>query len=186
MSMGSKRRMLAIAAGATLAALAGQPGLAASPSKVVFWKFSTRPAYIEAWNQTIAAFEAQNPDIDVEMQVVPWSEQQQRLITALTAGGLPDVSFLGNNVVAQFQAIGALEPLDRYFEAESKRLGRDVTADFWPGDRGYYRLAGQWWGAPLAVETRSLYYRKDLFARAGLDPASPPRSGTSSWPRPGG
>jgi ABC-type glycerol-3-phosphate transport system substrate-binding protein len=80
------------------------------------------------------------------MEVVPWGEQQQRLITALTAGGLPDVSFLGNNVVAQFQAMGALEPLDRYFEAESRRLGRDITADFWPGDRAYYFLNGHWFG----------------------------------------
>ena len=73
---------------------------------VTFWQFSTRDAYIEAWNNAIAEFEAQNPDITVEMEVVPWAEQQQRLVSALTTGGLPDVSFLGNNVVAQFQAIG--------------------------------------------------------------------------------
>lgn len=148
----------------------------AEPAKVVFWQFSTRPEYIEAWRQTISAFEARHPDIRVEMQVVPWAEQQQRLITALTAGGLPDVSFLGNNVVAQFQAIGALEPLDRYFAQASAAAGRDITADFWPGDRGYYFLAGHWWAAPLAVETRALYYRRDLFKAAGLDPDHPPQT----------
>lgn len=143
---------------------------------VVFWQFSTREAYINAWKEAIAEFEAENPDIRVEMEIVPWAEQQQRLVSALATGGLPDVSFLGNNVVAQFQAIGALAPLDEYFAAYSAEVGYDITEDVWPGDRGYYQLAGQWWASPLAVETRSLYYRKDLFEQAGLDPENPPET----------
>lgn len=148
----------------------------AQRTPVVFWQFDTRPAYVDAWNRAIEAFEAENPDIDVIMEIVPWAEQQQRLISALATGGLPDVSFLGNNVVAQFQAIGALAPLDAYFAAYSEEHGYDVTQDVWPGDRGYYFLDGQWWASPLAVETRALYYRKDLFAEAGLDPERPPQT----------
>lgn len=148
--------------------------LALAQTTVVFWQFSTRDAYIEAWNNAIADFEAQNPDIRVEMEIVPWAEQQQRLVSALATGGLPDVSFLGNNVVAQFQAIGALAPLDEYFDVYSAEHGYDVTEDVWPGDRGYYQLGGQWWASALAVETRSLYYRTDLFEQAGLDANNPP------------
>jgi hypothetical protein len=72
---------------------------------VTFWQFSTNPNDIAAWEGIIEAFEASHEGIDVVMEIVPWSEQQQRLVTALTTGGLPDVSMLGNNVVAQFQAI---------------------------------------------------------------------------------
>jgi hypothetical protein len=95
-------RYLAICAVAGLAWLAVAPGDtgAQQPARVVFWEFGTRPAYIEAWKSTIAAF----------------------------------------------QAMGALEPLDRDFEAESRRLGRDITADFWPGDRADYFLKGHWFG----------------------------------------
>lgn len=148
----------------------------AQRTQVVFWQFSTRDAYVEAWQQAIADFEAENPDIEIVMETVPWAQQQQRLVSALTTGGLPDVSFLGNNVVAQFQAIGALAPLDEYFEAYSAEHGYDVAEDVWPGDRGYYQLDGQWWASPLAVETRALYYRADLFEEAGLDPESPPQT----------
>ena len=77
------------------------------------------------------------------MEIVPWAEQQQRLVTALTTGGLPDVSMLGNNVVAQFQAAGALAPLDDYFAAYGAEHGYDVAADVWPGDKGYYNLDGK-------------------------------------------
>lgn len=163
-----KRTLLAASTAAVLAA----PAFA--KDTVVFWQFSTRDAYINAWEAAIADFESQNPDIDVVMEIVPWSEQQQRLISALTTGGLPDVSMLGNNVVAQFQAIGALAPLTEYFQAHGEEHGYDVAEDIWPGDRGYYELGGQWWASALAVETRSLYYRKDLMETAGLDPENPP------------
>ena len=167
-----KRTLLAASAAAVMAV----PAFA--KDTVVFWQFSTRDAYINAWEAAIADFESQNPDIDVVMEIVPWSEQQQRLISALTTGGLPDVSMLGNNVVAQFQAIGALAPLTTYFEAHGAEHGYDVAGDIWPGDRGYYELAGEWWASALAVETRSLYYRKDLMEAAGLDPENPPATWT--------
>ena len=123
--MTNSLRMLWVPLAATLAC---GGAVAQDRTQVVFWQFSTRDAYVEAWNNAIAAFEARNPDIDVVMEIVPWSEQQQRLVSALAAGGLPDVSMLGNNVVAQFQAIGALAPLDAYFEAFS--AGHQVTQCF--------------------------------------------------------
>ena len=109
------------AATAVAGLLLGQAALA--QDTVVFWQFSTRDADIAAWNEAIASFEAANPDIKVNMEIVPWAEQQQRLVTALTTGGLPDVSMLGNNVVAQFQAAGALAPLDEYFAAYGAENG---------------------------------------------------------------
>jgi ABC-type glycerol-3-phosphate transport system substrate-binding protein len=82
---------------------------------------------------------------------------------------MPDVSMLGNNVVAQYQALGALTPLTPYFDAWSEEVGSDITEDFWPGDRGYYYLDGDWWGSPMNVETRALWYRQDLLAEAGFE-----------------
>ena len=46
----------------------------------------------------------------------------------------------------------------------------------WSGDQGYYQLGGRWWASPLAVETRFLYYRTDLFEEAGLDLENPPQT----------
>ncbi|MDQ0472050.1 ABC transporter substrate-binding protein [Labrys wisconsinensis] len=161
---------------ATAIAAATLVGPALAATKVTFWQFSTREADIASWKAAIAEFEKANPDITVEMELVPWSEQQQRLVSALSTGGLPDVSMLGNNVVAQFQAAGALAPLDDYFAAYDKEHGTNVASEIWPGDKGYYNIAGHWWASPIAVETRALYYRKDLFKAAGLDPDKPPQT----------
>ena len=43
----------------------------------------------------ITAFEAANPDVKVNMEIVPWAEQHQKLVTGLATGSLPDVSMLG-------------------------------------------------------------------------------------------
>ncbi len=166
--MVSVRRLIP-AALLVILALALGAAQAQEPTTVVFWQFFTDETIIEAYENAIAEFEALNPDVKVQMVIVPWSEQQQRLTTALSAGGLPDVSMLGNNVVAQYQALGALAPLTEYFEAWSEEVGSDITEDFWPGDYYYYLIDGEWWGSPMNVETRVLWYRKDLLQAAGFD-----------------
>lgn len=152
----------------TLVLLSGTIAFAQNtPVEITFWEFSTDDASLQAWNDAIAGFEALHPDIKVNMEIVPWADQQQRLVTALTAGGLPDVSMLGNNVVAQYQALGVLHPMTDYFAEWSSEVGHDITEDIWPGDHGYYFLDGDWWGSPVAAETRVLWYRDDLLEQAG-------------------
>ena len=163
------------AAGMVAAAMVWQ-SQASAQTHVTFWQFSTREADIAAWKGAIAAFEKQDPDVVVDMEIVPWAEQQQRLVNAVTTGGLPDVSMLGNDVVSQFQALGALASLDSYMAAYGAAKGYDVAGDIWAGDADYYHIAGHWWGTPIAVETRVLYYRKDLMRKVGLDPAAPPQT----------
>src|SRR5262245_54579531 len=152
----------------------GQAAMAATT--VTFWQFFTGDADVAAWRSAIAKFETANPDIKINMELVPWSEQQQRFVTALATGGLPDVSMLGNNVVAQFQATGSLAPLDEYVAAYDAEHGTKIADEIWPGDKGYYILDGKLWASPIAVETRALYYRKDLFKEAGLDPEKAPQT----------
>jgi ABC-type glycerol-3-phosphate transport system substrate-binding protein len=174
----SRRRLLALSAAGLVALTAGCAGGSSSGGSgkqtVVFWEFDNSKPTLNAYHQAISAFEKKNPDITVDMQVVPWSEQQQKITAALTTGALPDVSMLGNDVVAQYAHQGSLQPLDSYIKKWSAQEGQDVTADYWPGDKLYYHLNGHWYGAPVADETRMVYYRTDLFKKAGLDPSKPP------------
>jgi multiple sugar transport system substrate-binding protein len=171
----SRRRFIQGVAAST--ALTGSilPSLthAQDKTEVVFWQFSTDDFAIEAWEKAISDFEAENPDITVTMEIVPWADQHQKLITGLATGGLPDVSMLGNNVVAEFKALDALLPVTEYYQQWAEEAGTDVTESIWPGDKLYYFLDDDWWATPIAEETRCLYYRKDLFEAAGLG-AEPP------------
>lgn len=141
---------------------------------VTFWQFDTAAPTIEAYKNAIKEFESRNSDIKIDMQIVPWADQQQKLTTALASGALPDVSMLGNNVVAQYASSGALKPLDSYLDGWTKAEGQDITADMYEGDRSYYTFDGKLYGMPVADETRMVYYNKALFEQAGLDVAKPP------------
>src|SRR5689334_18707023 len=66
-----------------MAGLALGPTAALAQTTVNFWQFFTGDTDVKAWRDTIAAFEAENPDIKINMELVPWSEQQQRFVTAL-------------------------------------------------------------------------------------------------------
>ena len=159
---------------ASLVACSGGGGSNSDKQKVTFWQFDTAQASIDAYKQAIKDFEKKNPTITVDMQIVPWADQQQKITTALASGSLPDVSMLGNDVVAQYAASGALAPLDSYVDQWSKEEGTDVKKDMYDGDISYYTYKGKLYGSPVADETRMLYYNKDFFAKAGLDPANPP------------
>lgn len=162
------------AASAALAAPAIVDKAAAQDTtEVVFWQFSTDDFAIAAWNAAIADFESKNTDVKVKMEIVPWADQHQKLVTGLASGSLPDVSMLGNNVVAEFQALDALLPLTDFYAAWSEEVGKDVTEDIWPGDKLYYFLEDNWWATPVAEETRCVYFRKDLMEAAGLTPEVP-------------
>ena len=174
-----KQRRIALAF-VTVLTLSASLVACSSPSQdqgkqtVTFWEFDTSEASIAAYKSAITDFEKLNPDITVDMQIVPWSDQQQKITTALATGALPDVSMLGNDVVAQYAASGSLASLTPFVDGWSKEEGADYLGDLYDGDKSYYTYKGELYGAPLADETRMLYYNKAIFTQAGLDPDSPP------------
>jgi len=173
MSRSARRRARAVTAslaslGVITATIAGggvaQVASASSKQTVVFWEFQTDTPSIDAFKASIKGFEATHPGITVQMETVPWSEQAQKLTTALATGGEPDVSMMGNDIVAEYVAEHQLLPLNL-----------KNTANISAGDRLYYNLDGKWWAVPLIDETRAVLYNKSIFKQAGL--TSPP----STW-----
>ena len=152
-------------AAATLLGVTGgitAPAASASGNQVVtFWEFQTDNPSIDAFKASIASFEASHSGIKIQMSIVPWAEQAQKLTTALATGSLPDVSMLGNDIVAEFVAEHELLPLKL-----------TDTADITPGDKLYYHFDGQWYAVPLVDETRGVIYNKTIFKAAGI--TSPP------------
>src|SRR5258708_26820461 len=89
--------------------------LAVAETHVVFWQFSTRDADVAAWKNAIAQFEKVNPEIKVDMEIVPWADQQQRLVSALSAGGPAEVGVLRHNHLAPRTAPRAPTPPRAFF-----------------------------------------------------------------------
>ena len=117
----------------------------------------------EVLSQLIPGFEKEHPDIHVEVQQIPWTAAHEKLLTAYVGDATPDIAMLGNTWVPEFVALNSLAPLDS-FVAQSKEVRRD---DFFPGIWKTNVVNGKTYGIPWYVDTRLIYYRTDLLAKAG-------------------
>ena len=116
------------------------------------------------------AFERSNPDIVVRVQQIPWSAAHEKLLTAYAGDAMPDVFQLGNTWVPEFVVLDAIAPLDERLAA-APGVARE---DFFAGIIQTNDIEGRLYGVPWYVDTRLLFYRKDILARAGHP--EPPRS----------
>ncbi|MDQ3949331.1 MAG: sugar ABC transporter substrate-binding protein [Gemmatimonadota bacterium] len=120
--------------------------------------------------QLIPEFERRNPGIRVRVQQMPWTAAHEKLLTAHVGESTPDVSQLGNTWVPEFAALGALEPLEPWVA----RSAATQVADFFPGIWATNIVDDTLFGVPWYVDTRVLFYRRDILARAGH--RSPPKT----------
>ncbi len=117
----------------------------------------------EVLSQLMPAFEKENPDIHVEVQQIPWTAAHEKLLTSYVGESTPDIAMLGNTWVPEFVALNSLAPLDS-FATQSKEVRRD---DFFPGIWKTNVVGGKTYGIPWYVDTRLIFYRTDLLAKAG-------------------
>ncbi|MGH8178445.1 MAG: sugar ABC transporter substrate-binding protein [Steroidobacter sp.] len=168
----TRREAIGVLAGAAASTL-GCSRERSRRTVVNFWA-AGREGEIAA--ELVRGFEAEHPDIDVEVQKLPWSAAHEKLLTAFAGETLPDLCQLGNTWIPEFAALDALEPLDTYATAS-----RDVALeDYFEGFLNASRLGGALYGIPWYVDTRLLYYRRDLLEQAGFD--APPTT-WDEWTR---
>ncbi|HUF07903.1 MAG TPA: sugar ABC transporter substrate-binding protein [Rhodothermales bacterium] len=137
---------------------------AASEETVVidFWGLGVEG---ETVKQLVPEFERENPGIRVRVQQIPWRAAHEKLLTAFVGEGTPDVCQLGNTWIPEFAALRALAPLDSLAEA-SEAVDR---VDYFDGIWRTNVVDGVTYGIPWYVDTRLLFYRKDLLRNAGYD-----------------
>ena len=110
----------------------------------------------------VAAFEKENPDAKVNVTAVPWEAAHDKIANAIAAGKTPDVSLIGTTWMGEFAEAGGLDPTPE---------GLVDEGDFFDGAWGSTVVGDTSYGVPWYVETRVLYYRKDLAEKAGWSQA---------------
>jgi multiple sugar transport system substrate-binding protein len=123
----------------------------------------------EVASELLAAFERENPGLRVRVEQLPWSAAHEKLLTAYAGDATPDIAQMGNTWLPEFVALDAIVPLDERLRASAQvDLG-----DYDPGIVATNVIEGRQYGVPWYVDTRVLFYRRDLLAQAGFD--APPR-----------
>lgn len=140
---------------------AAEEPAAEEPVTIDFWYVagSGREGAVDA---VVAAFEAEHPNITVEVNAIPFAEFISALQVAYAGDNPPDVA-LANGIEIQNLAFnGALMPVDDLFDEEDR-------ADFMPDLVDMVSLDGQMYGAPWEQAALALYYNKDYFEAAGIE-----------------
>lgn len=132
-----------------------------------FWAMG-REAEVVA--ELLPEFEREHPGVRVEVQAIPWNAAHEKLLTAFAADGLPDICQLGNTWIPEFAALGALTPLQPYV-ARSQVV---EPSDYFTGIWNTNLIDGELVGIPWYVDTRLLFYRKDMLREAGV--TAPPKT----------
>jgi multiple sugar transport system substrate-binding protein len=115
--------------------------------------------------ELIPQFERENPGVRVRVQQIPWTAAHEKLLTSHVGGSTPDVAQLGNTWVPEFAAIQAIEPLDVRV-AQSATITPDA---YFAGIWNTNKVGDTLFGIPWYVDTRVIFYRKDILAAAGYD-----------------
>lgn len=105
-------------------------------------------------------FEAANPGVKVNVTAIPWEAAHNKYQTAIAGGTTPDVAQMGTTFMADFAS--AFDPTPASID----------TSGMFEGSKGSTVVNGTPYGVPWYVETRVIFYRKDLAAKAGY--SSPP------------
>lgn len=152
---------------ASLAALAGTTGLAgvaaAEDINVILCGDTVTPVYLDLFKE----WDAANPDYKIVPEVVGWGQCQDKVTTLAVAGTPVDIAYVGSRTLKQFAQNDLIVPVpmtDEEKAAYYNYVPETVTFE------------GTQWGVPVAFSTKALFWNKDLFKAAGLDPETPPKT----------
>lgn len=133
--------------------------------------YSTNEQEITWGEQVVEAWNADHPDEQVTAQAIPAGSSSEDIIAAsITAGNTPCLVFnTAPSAVPAFQKQGGLVNLSKTFDdAEDYITSRSGGAA-----DGFRSADGDLYQLPWKTNPFMLYYNKDVFAEAGLDPENP-------------
>lgn len=111
------------------------------------------------YDDLVERFEADNPNITVEVEVVSWNDIDQKLKTMVQTGDLPDIGNL--NYFSSFAADGLLYPAEDLLPAETLD---DMVGTFIENSK----YEGTAYAVPDLASARLFFYNTDIFEQAGL------------------
>ncbi|MCL4875878.1 MAG: sugar ABC transporter substrate-binding protein [Anaerolineae bacterium] len=135
------------------------PVTAQENATVRYFTFSAAPDHLEDLDAIIAAFEAENPGITIEVSTAPFEDYFTLLQADFVGGEPPDVFELNYENFVSYAANDVLLDLGGYVSADAPYYPRALEA---------FQYNGAQLALPETFSTVLLFYNKDLFDQAGV------------------
>ncbi|MCU0425787.1 MAG: extracellular solute-binding protein [Candidatus Kapabacteria bacterium] len=141
-----------------------QEDVITKPDEITFWHFRSEPKQREALKAIVARFEQEN-SCKVNLVDLTWNEGKAKLFAAFNSGTAPDVVELGGDWVMQFSSGGVLKNLT---------LSKFNLDKFAENTHPAAKFRDSIYALPWNLNTRAMFYNKDLLAKAGF--TKPPQT----------
>ncbi len=142
---------------------------------VTFWHSfvsTTRPALAEL----LKKFEAENPDLKIHEQYIPTGDALiQKLVAAIQSQSAPDVAWIHADFMDKLVQADAIYNM-RHFIDGANGLAPEELADIFPELLKNASWRGELYALPMEATALALFYNKNSFRAAGLDPERPPQT----------
>ncbi|MCF6108427.1 extracellular solute-binding protein [Mesorhizobium muleiense] len=161
-------KIISLMVGATIAGLSLASHASAQATTVQLWLHEHPPRHVID-EEIIAAFEAQNPEVDVQLTLMNHTDMGTRLLTGLATGSGPDLFNFLSTDIGQYYASGFLAPLD--VAAAGFGSAQELDQQFLQGSLAGITFDGVPYGLPTEVSDYYCYANRALWKEAGLDPA---------------
>lgn len=152
----------------------GQTGDTASGDRIQLeiWDWWGDGQYKYVIEQLCADFNESQDKYEVVHVNYPWGDVWTKALAATAAGNPPDVIIQDiRTVTHRAEAKQATDLTDLIAKEEP-----GFTDQFYPQLMEAMTYDGGTYGIPYVTDTRILYYDKDAFTEAGLDPEAPPQT----------
>lgn len=142
--------------------------LAAAETEISMWADYTGPDG-EVMTKQIAKYNDLDNGVKLDFSIVPNDQLQEKMPVAVATGTGPTMSILMTYEVAAYLDAGLLIPMEDFFEKTGMK-----REDFLDGTLDVCTFDGTLYGIPQDLSGILMYWNKDLFEKAGLDPETPP------------
>ncbi|MET9799353.1 sugar ABC transporter substrate-binding protein [Streptomyces sp. NPDC006368] len=137
---------------------ASAPGGDGKPVTITFW------GWAKGSKEVVDAFNASHKDIQVTFEEIPAGAAggYAKISNAVKAGNAPDLVSIEYPSLPEFVSQGALQDISAHFpDADRKKLLPQAVE--------LTTLGGKIWAVPFDAAPQAFYYRKDLFAKYGIE-----------------
>ena len=157
------RRKSLIAALIAVAVLIGSTSLAQTTLRFTIW--SGNQAHLDMLNGFAESFKEIRPDVNVQLDIIPFADYVQKITLQLAGGNPPDLGWLAEAAAPTFVDAGVLADLGPTLRADPDYDFADFSTSalgLWVQDEAVY-------GVPFSTSPFFIYYNADMFEAAGLE-----------------
>jgi multiple sugar transport system substrate-binding protein len=133
-------------------------------TKITLWHGINPPPNRDIFNELVAKFNRENPEIEVEALYIGQPDGQlPKILASVVSDRPPNILWFAPQITGQLVDLGTIRPLEDWLDKS------DLKSEIDPVMLESMTLNDRIWSVPLATNNAAMFYRPSLFKEAGIE-----------------